>query len=201
MILNFSINSDEVAEALAAKGDRLIEALAEAMGLAGESLYEAIMYNMTGGIIQARTGLLSSSVVLSPVMTDGPTATVFCEIPDDGSFEHMVGMVLEFGGHDYYPIVPLENKWWEQLGLFKGGAGIDRAGVESMFSEEGSVALAEGRLPHVLHWIGVNGGDVFARSVNHPPSREFRYMRTSLDQVRETVRFQISDALAGVLAE
>jgi hypothetical protein len=200
MMMTFTINSDEVADALAARGEALPEAIAEAIGLAGESLYEAIMYNMTGGIIQSRTGLLASSVQLSPVVRKGSAATVWCEIRDNGSFEHLVGMVLEFGGHDYYPIVPLENKWWEQLGLFKGGAGIDRAGVESMFSEEGSIALAEGRLPHVLHWIGANGGDVFARSVNHPPSREFRYMRTSLEQVRETVRFQIVEAIAGVLA-
>jgi hypothetical protein len=195
LILRYTINSDEVAEALAARGDRLIEVIAEAMGLAGESLYEAIMYNMTGGIIQARTGLLSSSVVLSPVVSDGPVASVWCEIPDDGSFEHLVGMVLEFGGTHHYEIVPLMDRFAEFLGPSR------EFGKESMFSAEESIALAEGRLPRTLAWIGEGGGMVFAKRVDHPPSREFRYMRTSLDQVRETVRFQISDALAGVLAE
>jgi len=194
LILRYTINSDEVAEALAARGDRLIEVIAEAMGLAGESLYEAIMYNMTGGIIQARTGLLSSSVVLSPVVSDGPVASVWCEIPDDGS-EHLVGMVLEFGGTHRYEIVPLMDRFAEFLGPSR------EFGKESMFSAEESIALAEGRLPRSLAWIGEGGGMVFAKRVTHPPSREFRYMRTSLDQVRETVRFQISDALAGVLAE
>jgi hypothetical protein len=194
VILRYTINSDEISEALVAKGESLIEALAEAMGLAGESLYEAIMYNMTGGIIQARTGLLSSSVVLSPVVTDGPTASVWCEIPDDGSFEHLVGMVLEFGGTHRYEIVPLMDRFAE----FLGPSG--EFGKESMHSAEESIALAEGRLPRSLAWVGEGGGMVFAKRVDHPPSREFRYMRTSLDQVRETVRFQISDAIAGVLA-
>ena len=98
MILNYTINSDEVAEAMVAKGETLMDAIAAAVGLGGESLYEAIMYNMTGGIIQSRTGLLASSVQLSPVVREGSAATVWCEIPDDGSFEHLVGMVLEFGG-------------------------------------------------------------------------------------------------------
>ena len=193
MILRYTINSDEVAEALAARGDRLIEVIAEAMGLAGESLYEAIMYNMTGGIIQARTGLLSSSVVLSPVVSDGPVASVWCEIPDDGSFEHLVGMVLEFGGTEWYDIFPLEVRFAEHLGP-EGGAG-----KESMFSAEESIALIEGRLPHALRWVD-GGGEHFAAHVHHPPSKEFAYMRTSLGQVEETVRAQITEALAGVIA-
>lgn len=200
MILEFTINNEEIAGQLAVKGDELIDALAEAMGLAGDSLYEAIMYNMNGGIIQSRTGLLASSVQLRPVTRYGPVVRVSAEIPDNGSFEHLVGMVLEFGGTRDYEIVPLEARFWEQLGLFKGGAGIDRAGVESMFSAEGSIALAEGRLPHSLAWIGEGGGTVFAKRVNHPPSKEFAFMRTSLAQVQETVRFQIAEAIAGVLA-
>lgn len=194
MILTFTINSDVVAEELAAKGDALPEALVEALGLARESLYEAIMYNMNGGIIQSRIGLLASSVQMSPVTRDGPLVSVSAEIPDDGSFEHLVGMVLEFGGTHAYEIVPLMDR-------FAGFLGPSREfGKESMFSAEESVALAEGRLPRSLAWVGEGGGMVFAKRVNHPPSKEFRYMRTSLDQVRETARFQIADAIAGVLA-
>ena len=194
MILTFTINSDEIAGALAARADALPAALTEAMGLAGESLYEAIMYNMTGGIIQSRTGLLASSVQLSPVTSDGQEVSVSCEIPDDGSFEHLVGMVLEFGGTHAYEIVPLMDRFAEFLGPSR------EFGKESMHSAEDSIALAEGRLPRSLAWIGEGGGTVFAKRVNHPPSKEFRYMRTSLEQVRETVRFQIADAIAGVLA-
>jgi hypothetical protein len=40
---------------------------------------------------------------------------------------------------------------------------------------------------------------VFAKRVNHPPSKEFAYMRTSLGQVEQTVRFQIVETLAAVL--
>jgi len=116
VILHFSINSEQVAAQLAAKGDAVVDALAEAMGAAGESLYEAIMYNMNGGIIQSRTGLLASAVQLSPVMVEGPVASVWCEIPDDGSFEHLVGMVLEFGGTHAYEIVPLMDRFAEFLG-------------------------------------------------------------------------------------
>ena len=194
MILTFTINSDEIAGALAARADALPAALTEAMGLAGESLYEAIMYNMTGGIIQSRTGLLASSVQLSPVTSDGQEVSVSCEIPDDGSFEHLVGMVLEFGGTHAYEIVPLMDRFAEFLGPSR------EFGKESMHSAEDSIALAEGRLPRSLAWIGEGGGTVFAQRVNRPPSKEFRYMRTSLEQVRETVRFQIADAIAGVLA-
>lgn len=199
MILNYTINSDEIAEAMVAKGETLMDAIAEAVGEGGASLYEAIMYNMTGGIIHSQTGLLASSVVLSAVVRLGPTASVWCSIPDNGSFEHLVGMVLEFGGTRWYDIVPLEARFWEPLGLFKGGRGIDREGVESMFSAEDSIALVEGRLPHTLHWTGASG-EVFASRVHHPPSKEFAYMRTSLEQVQETVRLQISEAIAGCLA-
>lgn len=194
MIMAFTINSDEVAEALAARGEAIPEAIADAIGLAGESLYEAIMFNMNGGIIQSRTGLLASSVQLSPVERAGATATVYCEIPDDGSFEHLVGMVLEFGGTHAYEIVPLMDRFAEFLGPSR------EFGKESMHSAEESIALAEGRLPRSLAWIGEGGGMVFAKRVNHPPSKEFRYMRTSLEQVRETARFQIAEAIAGVLA-
>ncbi len=109
MRLTYTINSEAVAGELAAKGDTLMDALEEAMGLAGESLYEAIMFNMSGGIIQSRTGLLASSVQLSPVTRAGTVVEVSAEIPDTGSFEHLVGMVLEFGGTHAYEIVPLEN--------------------------------------------------------------------------------------------
>jgi hypothetical protein len=44
------------------------------------------------------------------------------------------------------------------------------------------------------------GGEHFAAHVHHPPSKEFAYMRTSLGQVEETVRAQITEALAGVIA-
>ncbi len=205
MRLTYTINSEAVAGELAAKGDTLMDALEEAMGLAGESLYEAIMFNMSGGIIQSRTGLLASSVQLSPVTRAGTVVEVSAEIPDTGSFEHLVGMVLEFGGTHAYEIVPLESRFWEQLGLFKG------AGKESMFSQEAgtnaagelvgeSIALTEGRLPHSLAWVGEGGGMVFRKHVNHPPSREFAVMRTSLDEVKETVRFQITEGIAAAVA-
>lgn len=194
VILHFSINSEQVAAQLAAKGDAVVDALAEAMGAAGESLYEAIMYNMNGGIIQSRTGLLASAVQLSPVMVEGPVASVWCEIPDDGSFEHLVGMVLEFGGTHAYEIVPLMDRFAE----FLGPSG--EFGKESMHSAEESIALAEGRLPRSLAWIGEGGGTVFAKRVNHPPSKEFAFMRTSLAQVEQTARFQVVEALAAVLA-
>ena len=194
MILTFTINSDEVAAALEARAEALPEALTEALGLAGESLYEAIQYNMNGGIIQSRTGLLASSVQLSPVTREGTTVSVQCEIPNDGSFEHLVGMVLEFGGTHAYEIVPLMDRFAELLGPSR------EFGKESMFSSEESIALAEGRLPRTLAWVGEGGGMVFAKRVNHPPSKEFAFMRTSLTQVRETVRLQIAEAIAGVLA-
>ena len=194
MRLTYTINSEAVAGELAAKGDTLMDALEEAMGLAGESLYEAIMFNMSGGIIQSRTGLLASSVQLSPVTRAGTIVEVSAEIPDTGSFEHLVGMVLEFGGTHAYEIVPLMERFAEFLGPTR------EFGKESMFSAEESIALAEGRLPRSLAWVGEGGGTVFAKRVNHPPSREFAFMRTSLDEVKETVRFQITEAIAAAVA-
>ncbi len=194
MRLTYTINSEAVAGELAAKGDTLMDALEEAMGLAGESLYEAIMFNMSGGIIQSRTGLLASSVQLSPVTRAGTVVEVSAEIPDTGSFEHLVGMVLEFGGTHAYEIVPLMERFSEFLGPSR------EFGKESMFSAEESIALAEGRLPRSLAWVGEGGGMVFRKHVNHPPSREFAFMRTSLDEVKETVRFQITEAIAAAVA-
>ena len=196
--LRYSINSEEVAEELAGKQGPLMEAIAAAMGMAGESLYEAIIYNMTGGIIQSKSGLLVSAVQQSRVQQAGTVTRVWCEIPDNGSFEHLIGMVLEFGGKRPYDIIPLEARFAELLGLFKGGRGIDRAGVESMFSEEDSPALAEGRLPHSLSWIA-GGARVFAKKVHREPGKAFHFMQTSLEQVQETVKLQLAEQIAGVL--
>jgi hypothetical protein len=51
----------------------------------------------------------------------------------------------------------------------------------------------------VLSWIGKDGAKVFARSVNHPPSKEFAYLRLALEDMEALVPEGFQQALQSVL--
>jgi hypothetical protein len=51
----------------------------------------------------------------------------------------------------------------------------------------------------VLSWVGKEGGRVFRASVNHPPSKDFRYMELALDEMRELVPAGFEAAIQEVL--
>ena len=78
-------------------------------------------------------------------------------------------------------------------------AGLTGEGRLSPHSAEDSPALAEGRLPHTLRWIGPNG-PVFAMHVWHPPAKERSYLRSSLAEIEEQAVGELSDVLEEVLA-
>ena len=51
----------------------------------------------------------------------------------------------------------------------------------------------------VLSWVNKGGDKVFARSVSHPPSKEFRYLGAAFDEMAELVPAGFSAAIQGVL--
>jgi hypothetical protein len=165
-------------------------AIEETMGTLGQQLYQEVIGNINGGILHSQTGALASAVELSAVETTGATSSVWVEIPNDGSKEFIYGMALEWGGLGYYDIMPLEQ--------FFEIAGLGGAGRLSPFSHDKSVAVAEGRLPHSLMWVQ-DGAAHFAKIVHHPPSKEFAYMRTSLDEIEDTAMTWLGKTLDYVL--
>ncbi len=51
-----------------------------------------------------------------------------------------------------------------------------------------------------LHFV-VGGSEVYARRVNHPPAIERSYMRTSLEEMAESIRDSIQETVNAVLGE
>ena len=169
----------------------LMAAIEETMGSLGAQLYKTVLSNIGGGILHSKSGALASAVVLEAVEITGTTAGVWVEIPNDGSKEWVYGMALEWGGLGPYDIMPLE--------AFFDIAGLGGAGRISPHSHDKSIAVAEGRLPHALMWVQ-DGAAHFAKIVHHPPSKEFAYMRTSLDEIEDTAMTWLSETLNHILS-
>jgi hypothetical protein len=52
----------------------------------------------------------------------------------------------------------------------------------------------------LLHFFTKGGVEVFTKSVHHPPSREFAYLRTALEEMTELVPQGFAEAIQTVLA-
>lgn len=120
-------------------------------------MYEKVIENLSGKILQKRSGQLASSIRMeNDVNGDFYVGSVYPSPADDKAY------VLEKGGKGYYPI-PTSSKG------------------------------------QILHFFTKTGEEVFTKSVNHPPSREFAYMRTALEEVMPMVPKGFHDYIQGVL--
>jgi hypothetical protein len=52
----------------------------------------------------------------------------------------------------------------------------------------------------VLRFIAKSGETVFAKSVNHPPSKEFAYLRLALEEMEPIIPAEFRDAIAEAIA-
>lgn len=192
MILNYVINSDVVAEELAAKGDLLEAALVETVGTLGTQLKELAQSKIAPVIRTAiGQGIFDSIEQQAAAFVDGVCSTSV-GIDNNGQPSYIVAYVREFG-HKAYEIYPLETILSEAGGVAIG------AGIKSPFSDQSRGAWGESRLPHSLAWS--EGGEVvFAMHVHEPAWEGIPFLRSSLDEMREQVRAAIGTTIAAVLA-
>ena len=180
MILNYVINSDVVAEELAAKGDLLEAALLETVGTLGTQLKELAQSKIAPVIRTAiGQGIFDSIEQQAAAFVDGVCSTSV-GIDDNGQPSYIVAYVREFGGEKWYEIYPIVAK---SLHFFVGGA-----------SGEGGFELG------VAEPEGGASAEVFARHVHHPPAKEQSYLRSSLMEMQDQVRAAITETVAAVLA-
>ena len=180
MILSYTINDEQIAEELAAKGELLDAALLETVGTLGMQLKELAQSKIAPVIRTAiGQGIFDSIQQQAAACVDGICSTSV-GIDDEGQPSYIVAYVREFGGEKWYDIFPVRAK---SLHFFVGGGG----------GEEGfelGVAEAEGGA----------SAEVFARHVHHPPAKEQSYLRSSLVEMQDEVRAAITETVAGVLA-
>ena len=53
---------------------------------------------------------------------------------------------------------------------------------------------------NVLSWLGKDGGRVFAKSVNHPPSKAFHYLKEAADEMEPIIPEGFHEAIQRVLS-
>lgn len=105
----------------------LMAAVEEKLGILGQQLYDTVAGKLSGGVLNIGTGALLGSVILSAVAVSGLAMETFVEIPD-GSPEHLIGMVHEYGGQRYYPIDPINA---QVLRFIVGGSVVFARHVEN----------------------------------------------------------------------
>jgi hypothetical protein len=105
-LVNLKIEWEDAAANLREKGELLQEALLAAMGELGDKLWELVIGNLSGAILQTRSGKLVSAVELEAAAFVGSVCGVAVEIPED-SPEWIIGMAHEYGGTGVYPIDPV----------------------------------------------------------------------------------------------
>lgn len=105
------------------------------------ALYNKVMENVEGKILHSKSGQLAESIKYSSKQDgDAYTGSIYVSPATPKAF------ALEYGGKDYYSIVPVNKKmlhfFWEKVGM-----------------------------------------SVYLDYVDHPPSKEFGYLRTALEDV------------------
>jgi len=120
-------------------------------------LYDKVQENLSGRILQKRTGDLAASIhKLYDNTGDGYIGEVYVDPADDKA------KALEYGGKGYYTIVPSKGEflkfYWEKMGSV-----------------------------------------VFARSVNHPPSKAYHYLALALEDLRDTIPQGFREAIQTTL--
>ena len=119
-------------------------------------MYEKVIENLSGKILNKQSGQLVSSVHQeNSANGDFYLGSVYISPITEKA------LALEKGGKGYYPIIATKAS--------------------------------------VLHFFTKNGAEVFTKSVNHPPSREFAYMRTALEEMSPLVPRGFQEYIQGVL--
>ena len=188
--IRYTINDKAVADALIAKGELLDAALLEAVGSLGAQLLARVQSKIAPVVRTAIGQEFLDSIQMQAAAFADHVCSTSVGIDDEGQPSYIVAYVREFGGEKWYDIYPHEQVF--------AMAGLGGKGRISQHSAEDSVAAAEGRLPHTLHWTQ-GGESVFAMHVWHPPAEERSYLRSSLAEMMEPGRRYLAETIAEVL--
>lgn len=138
--------------------EKIRQAVGDKLKELTRQLYDKVIENVSGRILQKQSGELLASIQKQMFLTgEVMEGTVFVEP------ETPKAWALEKGGVRAYDIYPTKAT--------------------------------------MLHWISKDGKHRFAKHVLHPPSAEFAYLRTALEEmapiIPEEFTRAISDAIAG----
>ena len=137
-------------------GRRLRVATEKKMTELTDIMYEKVLENLSGKILNKVTGALAGSVQKqNDVNGDFYIGDVYISPADDKAW------ALEKGGRRRYPIEPSKAE--------------------------------------VLRFISKSGELIFTKHVDHPPSKEFAYLRLALEDMRELVPQGFREYIQGVL--
>jgi hypothetical protein len=104
--IHLDTNAPELAEKLRGKAAILKAAVDGKMEQLSALMYQTVEDKLNGGVLQRQSGVLADSVVDNGLAYIGGVADASVEIPE-GTPEHLIGEVHEYGGTSYYPIDPV----------------------------------------------------------------------------------------------
>jgi hypothetical protein len=120
-----------------------------------DMMYNKVMENVEGKILQKRTGQLAESIHKATRTSDNPmVGEVFVDPATPKAW------ALERGGERYYPIVPVKAR--------------------------------------MLHFFAKDGTEIFTDFVDHPPSKDFRYLSTALEEMSPIISQEMQQAIEEV---
>ena len=192
MNLEFRLNNAEVVKDLQAKGDVLEGALLQTVGSLGSQLYALVLSKILPVVRTPIGQEFYDSIQMQAAAFVDQVCMTSVGIDDEGQPSYIVAYVREWG-HKAYDVYPLEKTLSEI-----GGVAIGQ-GIKSPHSDRGATPWKESRLPHALAW-SEGGGMVFAKHVFIPASEGQSYLRSSLDEMQDEVKAQLTKTIAEVLA-
>lgn len=89
------------------KQSELVDMLAERMDLVNQMFADGVKGNLSGGVLQSRTGKLLSTVMQTPTQKSG--SELYASVTAGGP-EAPYGIFFEKGGTGYYDIVPVNSR-------------------------------------------------------------------------------------------
>lgn len=105
--LEILVNVDQANAYIQSKQQDLADMIAERMDLVNQMFADRVKGNLSGGVLQSRTGKLLSTVMQSPAQRSGDE--IYASVTAGGP-DAPYGIFFEKGGTGYYDIVPVNAR-------------------------------------------------------------------------------------------
>lgn len=148
--ITLSVSVEQVQEYVQSKRQALIDVLSGRIDATNAAFAERVKGNLSGGVLQSRTGKLLSTVMQEPAQLDGDT--LYGAVTAGGELAPY-GIYFEEGGTGYYEIRPVNAR---VLAFMMGG--------QQLFAK----VVNHPPIPH-LPWFGpevVTGTEEMTNSLN-----------------------------------
>lgn len=200
--ISFNRTDARLNAALAAKGPRIVRAIAEGMDEAMLALQRRVQEKLSGEVLEHRSGKLVGSVQHPPVEAD--ESKILGRVTAAGG-PAFYGRIQEAGGTRTYDIYPV-NKL--ALAFFPSGSvgGHISAGTGSLLPGKRSVrglyfrsGSKRGDLKASQYGTFGQLGGIVVKHVVHPPLPARPFMRPSLDEMQTEIVGRITRAAVKAL--